>query len=252
MKKLLYKFLRKTRLDFRSLNYELRKVKSRHIELSAVYSDAYIQGKPTDRLFQIFSELILKAGNQSYELFKKRKNIPDYVYAFPGEHYPVLQALVGILDAKNIIEIGTFTGLSSISFFHVLNVDRRLTTVDIIPWDEISKTALQKQDFEDYNFTQVISNFQSYSEIEKNADILRQADFIFCDGPKDGVFEKELLMNFQKLKIKDGCIIFFDDIKQWNMLKIWHDLRMPKLDITSIGHFTGSGIIEWNNEINCF
>jgi predicted O-methyltransferase YrrM len=252
MKELIYKLLRISRLDTRSLNHELKKINSRHIEVSALYSDAYRGAKPSERLLKIFSALILKAGNQSYELFKLRKNIPQYVYDFPGEHYPVLQALVEIVDAKNIVEIGTYTGLSSVSFFHVLNNERTLTSVDIVPWNKIPGSALEDKDFETYNFTQILSNFHYFPEVEKHADVLKNADFIFCDGPKDTVFEKELLVNLQKLKIKNGCILLFDDIRQWNMLKIWHDIKMPKLDITSIGHFTGSGLIEWNNDITVF
>ena len=37
----------------------------------------------------------------------------------------------------------------------------------------------------------------------------------------------------------------FDDIKMHTMLKFWRDLPLPKLDITSFGHWSGTGLAEW-------
>jgi len=43
-------------------------------------------------------------------------------------------------------------------------------------------------------------------------------------------------------------LVVFDDIRQWNMLKIWRDITRPKIDLTSFGHWTGTGIIDWNGQ----
>ncbi|MGH7312141.1 MAG: hypothetical protein ACREJV_03130 [Candidatus Rokuibacteriota bacterium] len=32
---------------------------------------------------------------------------------------------------------------------------------------------------------------------------------------------------------------------RWNMLAIWREIRMPKLDVTSFGHWSGTGLVEW-------
>ncbi len=252
MKKILYWLVKKTGIDLKMVNSRLQMLNSRHAEISAVYSCAKDEGKPNHRLMKIFSDLILESEKISMNFFEKRKNVPNYVYDFPGEHYRILQAIVKSIDAKIIIEIGTFTGLSSVSFFQVMDSTRSLYTFDIIPYDQFKDTALTKNDFVDYNFFQIIDDISSFDNMQTHKEIFKNADLIFCDAPKDGIFEKKVLQNLQNLGIKDGTILFFDDIRQWNMLKIWSDIKMPKLDITSIGHFTGSGIIEWDSKISCF
>ena len=37
----------------------------------------------------------------------------------------------------------------------------------------------------------------------------------------------------------------FDDIKELNMLGTWRAITRPKLDITSFGHWTGTGLVHW-------
>jgi hypothetical protein len=39
--------------------------------------------------------------------------------------------------------------------------------------------------------------------------------------------------------------LVFDDIRIWNMLRIWREIVRPKLDLTSFGHWTGTGIVDW-------
>jgi hypothetical protein len=46
------------------------------------------------------------------------------------------------------------------------------------------------------------------------------------------------------VRFRQTPIVVFDDIRVWNMLAIWHDLRWPKLDPTSFGHWSGTGICE--------
>jgi hypothetical protein len=52
---------------------------------------------------------------------------------------------------------------------------------------------------------------------------------------------------FYKIGIKDNAILIFDDIRVWNMLEFWREIRMPKLDLTSFGHFSGTGVVQWKN-----
>lgn len=97
MKNLLYKLIRTAELDKKSVNNRLGEIKSRHAEISAVFAPSRSVIPPTQRLFDIFSKLILEAPRQSDALFRQRKNVPDYVFDFPGEHYKVLQALTSII-----------------------------------------------------------------------------------------------------------------------------------------------------------
>jgi predicted O-methyltransferase YrrM len=251
IKQFVYKLIQKYDLDKKSLANRLSKYGFRHYEVSAILDNDNFIGKPTDRLLNIFMDLIRETPKQSTSLFIKRENVPTYVFNYYGEHYLLLQALVKLINAHNIVEIGTYTGLSTLSFLHVIE-DRKLITVDLVDWKDFNKTVLIESDFSKYNIKQILANFSDYQTMLSHKEIFLSADLIFCDGPKDTVFEKTFLNNLKMLGIKDGCIVLLDDIRQWNMIELWNSICMPKLDITSIGHFTGTGLIEWNNSLSLF
>ena len=71
-----------------------------------------------------------------------------------------------------------------------------------------------------------------------------EADLIFLDGPKDGYFEARFLANLLSMKLQPHALLVLDDIRLWNMLRIWRDLPPPKLDMTSFGHWSGTGFVE--------
>jgi hypothetical protein len=41
----------------------------------------------------------------------------------------------------------------------------------------------------------------------------------------------------------------FDDIRLWNMLRTWRTINRPKLDLTSFGHWSGTGLVDWTGTI---
>jgi hypothetical protein len=44
----------------------------------------------------------------------------------------------------------------------------------------------------------------------------------------------------------DGApVLVFDDTRVRNMLHTWRDVRRPKLDLTSFGHWSGTGLVHW-------
>ena len=53
---------------------------------------------------------------------------------------------------------------------------------------------------------------------------------------------------FKEIKLKSNCIIIFDDIRFWNILPFWRKIAHPKLDLTHVGHWAGTGAIQWTNE----
>jgi hypothetical protein len=68
---------------------------------------------------------------------------------------------------------------------------------------------------------------------------------MFVDAAKDGAFEVDLLRSFRRVGLRQGTRLVFDDIRLWNMLSFWRHLELPKLDLTSFGDFTGTGLAEW-------
>lgn len=164
---------------------------------------------------------------------------------WPGEHYRLLAGFVAHLQPKTVIEIGTDTGLSALCLLKYLPSDGHLATFDLIPWKDISNTCLNQNDFADGRFTQELADLSNPAMFEKYAPLIAKADFIFADGPKDGKFEYAFFDHLNSVKFEKAPYILFDDIRDRNMLGFWRKLKKPKLDISSFGHWTGTGLALW-------
>jgi hypothetical protein len=100
-------------------------------------------------------------------------------------------------------------------------------------------------DFADGSLRQLTCNLGEAQSACQHAAVLTDAQVIFVDGPKDGVFERSLLANLHRIGVKPGTLLILDDIRLWRMLDIWRKIAKPKLDVTSLGHYTGTGLVEW-------
>lgn len=100
-------------------------------------------------------------------------------------------------NVKNILEIGTAVGYSSIEFAKI-NDDIKITTIEI----DIDRCIKAKQNFEDFGFSDRIKVINANAlQIELDGHF----DLIFIDGPKAQYikfFEK-----FKKNLSKNGAII---------------------------------------------
>ena len=65
------------------------------------------------------------------------------------------------------------------------------------------------------------------------------------DAAKDGQMERQFLSLFDSLAFRNAPVAIFDDIRLWNMLDIWRGVRRPKLDLTSFGHWSGTGLVDY-------
>lgn len=216
----------------------------RHAELSGVLSPHDHPGAPNERLIDLLQALISRTRQTSLASLADR-NPPGLMELWPGEHYRLLAALMQELKPRTVIEIGTFRGLSSLAMLAYLPPGAQLTTFDLISWEQISGTFLRGTDFVSGNFTQALCDLKDPENCRMHASLIRNADLVFIDGPKDGIFEEKLLDNFAAFGLRPHTVLVFDDIHIWNMLGIWMRIRHPKLDITTIGHYTGTGMVEW-------
>jgi len=79
---------------------------------------------------------------------------------------------------------------------------------------------------------------------------IEECDLLFIDGPKDIVFERALLRFLEGCSFPAKALVVLDDIRRWNMLAIWREIRRPKLDLTSFGHWSGTGLVDWNGSMD--
>ncbi len=222
----------------------------RHSEYSVIASLDDERAQPTPRLLDV----VLAAADEARridlaDLANRLGAASPPVNVWPGEHYRFLAGLAKVTQANRIVEIGTFRGMSALAFKRGLPEDGVITTVDIVKWDVIQPTALTVAEFEDGRLKQIITNLADADSFSSFAPTLEESDLIFADGPKDGFFEAMLMRQLDKLCLRRNPLVVLDDIRQWNMLKIWRDVQRPKMDATSLGHWTGTGVIDWNGPI---
>ncbi len=217
----------------------------RHSDLSIIAS-ADDDARPNDYLLGIALQGIRDALDASLsDLEARNKELPDALYydVYPGTHYRLLMVLARSLGKRNIVEVGTFTGMSSACMLRGMPSGCKLTTFDLSRWQDF-RTHLLAEDFTAGKITQVLEDLSSEAVFKKHLSLLNHAELIFCDAPKDGVFEQKFLTNMTLVRPTSTCLLVLDDIRLLNMIDIWRAIRSPKLDLTSFGHWAGTGLVD--------
>jgi predicted O-methyltransferase YrrM len=218
-------------------------VRAQHFELSLVSPLTESAGSSSRDLIDLALDAARDAANIDLRgLHDRSATAREYLSLFPGEHYHLLASLVRRLGPAHVTEIGTYTGLSALTMLTTLRPSAKLTTYDVIPWAQIEGSALRPEDFASGQLEQRIGNLADPAFYAQNEAALLDSDFIFVDGPKDGRFEPAFLQLLLKTARTKRALLMFDDIRLWNMLSVWADLPLPKQDLTSFGHWSGTGI----------
>ncbi|MGE5610550.1 MAG: methyltransferase [Bacillota bacterium] len=203
--------------------------------------------KPTPRLFDISLSAIhhIVEGRVDLADIASRPNVPHWFTLWPGEHYMLLAALMLTLRPRLVIEIGTFTGLSALTLKKYLPPTSRLVTFDLLRWHTLPDTVFVPDDFADQRLTQCIGDLSDPAVFEQHRSLLEAADFFFIDAPKDNRFEYQLMDHLRTVQFHQPPILLFDDTRLWSMLRFWRLLPYPKLDLTSFGSWSGTGLVDW-------
>ena len=198
------------------------------------------------------SDIILNSINYAFNTnlnTNPKKSDSNYYNIFPGEHYRLLSGLIQHINPKTLIDIGTSTGMSSRVMLDYTPPKSKIITFDLIKWDSFD-SHLEKEDFKSGRLTQYLEDLSNIEIFQKYLPIINEADLIFLDAPKDGIFEYLFIKNLVEsdLICKTRYLIL-DDIKFLNMVKLWRSIRSPKFDLTSFGHATGTGIIDISSKL---
>lgn len=221
-------------------------VQCRHAEYSMILSADDDSGKPTPQLIHTAIDAVRYAMHADLsEISARMPRPPYYPEVWPGEHYKLLAALVALVQPEIVIEIGTATGISALALKKYLPPASRIVTYDIAPWTSFSETILREEDFADGRLVQRVGDLTQPHFFKAEEDLLRKSTLLFIDAAKDGRCEPVLLNHFRQCVFEKTPLFIFDDIKLWNMLRPWRDIQAPKLDLTSFGHWSGTGLVEW-------
>ena len=221
----------------------LRSSGIRHLQSSLIYSKE--DATASTFLISTCADAIKLAWTTELQSGNEGLDDHQFLNVFPGEHYRLLNALMHAIDARVIVEIGTFTGLGTLALREGLPSDTRVTTFDIIEWDKVSSPShLASSDFDSGRIRQVIGDLSQDEVFSQNYTVLDEADVIFLDAPKDDVFEYKMAEKLQRLSKKERKLLIIDDIQFVNMIDFWRSIQSPKIDVTSFGHWSGTGIVD--------
>lgn len=233
------------KLDLIPLRYRRRlfgppPVSARHVEWSAIASNDDELLQPTDDLIGIVLRAVERARGLRLDTVAERCSTAlesSWVNHWPGDHYRLLAALVDVLGIGKAVEVGTFTGMGTLALAHSHATVR---TFDVVPWADFPNTLLRSSDFED-RVEQVVGDLANSAFFESQVECLRSAGLIFIDGPKDSIFEPAFVSLLVPI-LRAGQVLVVDDIRKLEMLQLWRDLPLHKLDCTSFGHWSGTGL----------
>jgi predicted O-methyltransferase YrrM len=221
-------------------------VHARQLEKSMIFS-ADDDARPSDRLLKLALAAAMSAREMDLSTISARLPGPPYwPDIWPGEHYRLLAGLVTVQAPSVVIEIGTATGLSALSLRSALRPHGSVVTFDLVPWRSYPNSVLKEDDFADGRLIQYVGDLSLEPTASHYADLLASADLIFVDAAKDGRQERMFLETFERIPFSGNPVVVFDDIRQWKMLRIWRDIQRPKLDITSFGHWSGTGLVDFS------
>lgn len=211
----------------------------------SVISSAHdLYTRPNDDLVAIALGAAERARHLRLDDLEARCQEPDltWIRTWPGEHYRLLPALVQEFGARHVLEIGTFKGHGTLALA-AGGTDVDVVTYDVVPWGDFSDTALRPTDLADGRIQQCLGDLGEDSYRATQAGTLRAADLLFIDGPKDGSWEQHAVPEILSVLTDRRRLVVVDDIRLLAMVQLWRDLPLPKLDITSLGHWSGTGLL---------
>lgn len=172
----------------------------------------------------------------------------EFVNAFPGDHYRILAGLITHLDRSSgpltLVDIGTHYGTSARTMLDFSEENDQVITYDVAPIENYCTRYITEHDF-NTRLTQHVVNIVEPESWLAHKEILINADFIMCDGPKDGVFEASFFELLASTELtKKPRWLFLDDIRFPSEMIYWRLIDSPKVDLTSVGHFSGTGLVD--------
>lgn len=116
----------------------------------------------------------------------------------------LLTILSKMLQPKNILEIGTFTGYATLCLAEGLHRDGKITTLDVN--EELA--YLPKKYFAESEFSAQI-DFQLKNALDFLKETDEFFDLIFIDADKENYVE---YFDLIKTRVKSGAVIIFDNV----------------------------------------
>jgi hypothetical protein len=150
------------------------------------------------------------------------------------EHYNLLSYISTLCSGQTIFDIGTYKGHSALAMSY--NPDVKVVSYDIVDAKETLNGSPANVEWKLGDFRQ-------------DPNILTSPFILIDTDPHDGVQEAEFHKFFLDNNYK-GCVMWDDIGPIFPLMQAWwnsiNDSSVLKLDVSSIGHYTGTGILIYN------
>jgi predicted O-methyltransferase YrrM len=159
----------------------------------------------------------------------------EYFTSLAGrEHYKVLAHLASQCnDGDTVYDIGTYVGMSAIAL--ATNEKINVVTYDIFNHFDNPTIKTQVHSIKNINFV--------LGDCMGDLEELSKATLIVLDiEPHDGLEEMKIIDALRDAGFKGICVcddIFVND----GMKQFWNNVTLKKVDITQYGHWSGTGVI---------
>lgn len=145
------------------------------------------------------------------------------------EHYRLLSVISNLFEDNTLYDVGSYKGLSALALSS--NKHNYVKSYDIRWCIEVERPD---------NVEFVVGDFTMDFDPSKTK-------FIFVDvDPHDGNQERRIIEFLYDMQYKG--LIMFDDIHQFEgMRNFWKNVYLPKYDLTHLGHWSGSGLVDFSD-----
>ena len=176
-------------------------------------------------------------------------NKPGYQFynQFPGEWYRFLAGVCLVEKPTVAIDIGTFTGMSSRVLLDYSKA--KVLTIDLNDWQGFD-SYLNIDDFNSRRISQSLLDVSVPKNFDIHQNTFKNSDLILLDGPKNAIFEEKILDLLSQLDFPSKKrYLVVDDIRYPEMFNFWRIINSPKIDLSSLVHWSGTGVVDISNGI---
>ncbi len=146
------------------------------------------------------------------------------------EHYRLIAYLSTLFSHSDIFDIGTNLGYSALALSY--NDSNRIISYDITECKEL-------------NHPEELTSIEYMIGEARLDERILNAPLIMLDTNHDGEFENQFYAFLNKNDYRG--LLFLDDIHlNQPMTDFWNAIREPKEDLTDLGHWSGSGLVDFS------
>ncbi len=202
--------------------------------------------RPSPRLLDLAASVAMMVPNIKHPILSGRAGQgPRRFAVFPGEHYHLLTAMCAFLRPATVWEFGTGGGMSTVALLEGLDPQARLYTVDSRDWSATAASWLIEHDFNSGRVTQLRCDMTSDVVFANHLENLSQAELISVNCQDLPLSKGDFLTLLERVPFRAGPIVLFDNIRLVDAVSVWRGIQHPKMDMTSFGHWTGTGLVDW-------